>query len=190
MSDANDPGVAGRQVYLDLNGNGVYDASPTAVAFNSGTVNVAIPDATGAVATSSQTVSAPGLVTKATVRVTIAHTYVSDLAIDLVGPSGQSVMLFNGRGSAGTNLTNTVFDDAAGTAIAGGSAPFTGTFRPEEALAAFVGAAAAGTWTLRVRDSAAVDTGTISNWTLTLTVAEPTQTTGASTWKLAARPES
>ncbi|WP_145244409.1 Calx-beta domain-containing protein [Urbifossiella limnaea] len=178
-ADANDPGVAGRQVFLDLNGNGTYDATPTAVVFNSGAVNVAIPDATGAVATSTQAVSAAGLVTKATVRVSIAHTYVSDLAIELVGPGGQSVMLFSGRGAAGTNLTNTVFDDAAANPIASGSSPFTATFRPEESLAAFIGTAAGGAWTLRVRDSAAADTGTISNWTLTLTVAEPTQTTTA-----------
>jgi subtilisin-like proprotein convertase family protein len=179
-ADANDPSVAGRQVFLDLNGNGTYDTTPAAVAFNSGTVNVAIPDGTGVVGTSAQTVSGTaGLVTKATVRVSLTHTYVSDLTVELVGPSGQVVALFAGRGTSGDNLTNTVFDDAGGTAIGSGSAPFTGTFRPEEALAAFVGGGANGAWTLRVRDTYPGDVGTIVSWTLSLTVAEPTQTTTA-----------
>ena len=181
-ADSNDPGIAGRQVFLDLNGNGVYDTSPSATAFDSGTVNVAIPDATGAVGVSSQTVTgiAGRVVTKVTVRANITHTWDSDLALELVGPNGQSVILATGVGGSGDNFTNTVFDDSGSTAVASGTAPFTGTFRPMEALAEFIGSAAAGTWKLRARDSAGGDTGTIVDWTLNLTIAEPTQTTAAS----------
>ncbi|MFO0800037.1 MAG: Calx-beta domain-containing protein [Gemmataceae bacterium] len=178
-ADANDPSLAGRQVYLDMNGNGAYDAALTAVAFNTGTISVAIPDATGAVATSTLAVSGTaGLVSKVTVRVSITHAFSSDLALELVGPNGQSVLLASAVGT-GSNFTNTVFDDAGATAIAAGNSPFTGTYRPTEALAQFAGTGANGNWTLRVRDSYAADAGTITSWTLNVTLAEPTQTTAA-----------
>jgi hypothetical protein len=63
---------------------------------------------------------------------------------------------------------NTVFDDEAASPISSGTAPFTGSFKPEVPLSALDGINAAGTWTLKVVDQANVDVGTIDNWTLTL----------------------
>jgi hypothetical protein len=60
----------------------------------------------------------------------------------------------------------TTFDDDAATKITAASAPFAGTFAPEENLAAFIGSNAAGTWQLFVDDTVAGDTGALQCWSL------------------------
>ena len=61
--------------------------------------------------------------------------------------------LFAGVGSDGDNFTNTVLDDEAGTAIAAGTAPFTGNYRPVGSLAALDGQLPNGTWQLEITDA-------------------------------------
>ena len=97
----------------------------------------------------------------------ITHTFDGDLVISVIGPDGTTVLLSNRRGGGGDNFTDTVFDDEAATAISAGSAPFTGSFRPEQPLSAFDGKPAAGQWKLRISDEAGDDTGTLSGWGLT-----------------------
>lgn len=108
-------------------------------------------------------------ITDLTVRLNIAHAFVSDLRITLTGPGGQQVVLFNRRGSTGQNLVNTVFSDLAATPIAAGSAPFTGAFRPEGTLATLANASGAGVWTLRVSDLKPLDAGVLNSWAITFT---------------------
>ncbi|HUR55539.1 MAG TPA: proprotein convertase P-domain-containing protein, partial [Gemmataceae bacterium] len=50
-----------------------------------------------------------------------------------------------------------------------GSAPFSGTYRPETSLAAFDGTNARGTWTLEVYDAASRSNGKLTAFTLILT---------------------
>jgi len=185
-ADTNDPGVAGRQVYLDLNGNGSYDA-PVVTPYASGTINLAVPDNNATGVTNTRAVSGlAGVVTKVTVTVNVTHPYISDLVIDLTSPSGTTVTLVSNRGGNGDNFTNTVFDDAGATAIGSGAAPFTGTFRPESPLSALAGGTPNGSWSLRARDLGAADLGTLVNWTLTLTTGEQaTTTTAAGTYGFA-----
>lgn len=99
------------------------------------------------------------------VRLNITHTYVSDLVIRLTSPEGQSVLLVDRRGGSGQNFAGTFFADS-GMPLRDGQAPFAGTFRPEEPLAAFQGMLAQGTWTLTVEDRAGQDTGTVQGVTL------------------------
>ena len=64
------------------------------------------------------------------VTVNIVFSPIGDLALTLVSPSGINVLLSNRRGGTGTNFTNTVFDDAAGssiTSIVPAGNPFTGS---------------------------------------------------------------
>lgn len=112
------------------------------------------------------------------VKVNITHTYDGDLLLTLIGPNNVARILSNRRGTGGDNFINTVFDDEATTPIASGTAPFTGSFKPDEALSALDGINATGNWTLRVADQAGADTGTLNNWTLTLTY--PSQACGSS----------
>jgi subtilisin-like proprotein convertase family protein len=132
---------------------------------NSPDVPKAIPDNLPAGVTSDLALTGNGTVTDVTVTIgQLTHTFDGDLTIEIVSPTGKRVTLFNRRGSSGDNLTNTVFSDAAATAIGSGVAPFTGSFRPETPLAAMVGEPAAGTWKLAVVDGALQDTGTLGSW--------------------------
>lgn len=102
------------------------------------------------------------------VKVNVTHTYDADLVIDLVSPAGTTIRLADGVGGGGEDFAGTVFDDAALIAIDEGAAPFTGMYRPFQALSTFAGEAANGTWTLRVGDAAWVDVGTLTSWSLTI----------------------
>ena len=83
------------------------------------------------------------------------------------------MVLSANRGGSGDNFgadcpasaNDTTFDDAAATAIATGAAPFIGSFRPDQPLAAFngkTGAAANGNWRLFVVDNAGPTSATSS----------------------------
>ncbi|HMP17842.1 MAG TPA: proprotein convertase P-domain-containing protein, partial [Gemmatales bacterium] len=69
--------------------------------------------------------------------------------------------------------------DQAANPISAGTAPFTGSFRPEQPLSAFHGISGNGTWTLRVRDVVSSDTGTLQNWSITVGSPEVHVTTDA-----------
>jgi subtilisin-like proprotein convertase family protein len=113
------------------------------------------------------TVAGTGRVKGLRVRIgEITHPYVGDLRLTLIAPDGRSVVLVSGRGGAGQNLSGTVFDDAAASSVMTGSAPFTGSFRPEQALATLDGAPLAGTWTLRVTDQSSGQAGSVGAWGL------------------------
>lgn len=107
--------------------------------------------------------------------VNITHSYDADLVLSL-SHAGITVLLSNRQGgSGGANYTDTLFDDQAGIAIDAGYAyaPYTGSFRPQEALAAFVGLDVFGDWILSVVDSEAGDEGSIDGFAITADVPEP-----------------
>ena len=167
-----DPNVAGRTVFVDANNNGLLDTNVRTV--SSGTINLAIPDGTGASASTNLSVSGmTGTVDDVEVTVNITHTWVSDLRLALLGPNGVSVALVTARGGSGDNFTNTIFDDQAATAISAGAAPFTGRFRPEVALSTFNGINPNGTWTLVLTDTVSLDAGVLQNWSLRLSAFDP-----------------
>ncbi len=118
---------------------------------------------------STLAVASTGTVLDVNVTLSITHTWDGDLNISLVGPNGTVVPLSSRRGSSGDNFAGTTFDDSATTPISSGTAPFSGSFKPETPLAALNGIAANGTWTLRVQDAASGDTGTLTAWSIQLT---------------------
>ncbi|WP_206051087.1 proprotein convertase P-domain-containing protein [Nocardioides speluncae] len=77
----------------------------------------------------------------ATVAVTIQHTYIGDLKVDLVAPDGTVYVLHNRTGGSADNINQT----------------YTVNLSSE---------AANGTWKLQVNDNASQDTGKIDTWTL------------------------
>lgn len=109
-----------------------------------------------------------GTVQTVAVNLNLFHTYVSDLRITLIAPDGTRVILFNRHGGGGDNLLNTTFDGAAGTSISSGAAPFSGTYRPYQALTALAGKNPNGTWRLEIRDYDRRDGGRLDRWTLSL----------------------
>ncbi|HSR99407.1 MAG TPA: proprotein convertase P-domain-containing protein [Kofleriaceae bacterium] len=108
-------------------------------------------DAVGAVPTASYVASAIDIppsshtarpIERVTVVLDIAHTFKSDLRVQLVTPQGQSIALHDGQGGDGNGVRGT----------------FT---RPVPA-----GTTGAGTWRLVASDHAALDTGAIDAWSL------------------------
>lgn len=124
-----------------------------------------IPDGTSGVG-SNLNVTTPVEITDVNVTVNINHTWDSDLILRLTSPTGTFIYLSWRNGGNGDNYTNTYFDDGAAVNIIAGTAPFNGSFQPEEALAAFNNEISTGTWELAVFDVATQDTGTLINWTL------------------------
>ncbi len=86
------------------------------------------------------------------VIINVSHTRDESLDITLESPEGTVVELTTDNGGYGDDYTSTRFDDDASTSITAGSAPFTGTYRPEGTLADFNGEDPDGDWILRVGD--------------------------------------
>lgn len=136
-------------------------------------VDTAIPDG-GFV---DKTFTVAGITTplkKVVVSLHITHTADSDLDISLIGPDGTTVNLSSDNGGTsddyGTDCVDdrdrTTFDSTAllRPVITSGTAPFVGTYRPEQSLTVFnekSGADVNGTWTLRIADDAAGAVGSI-----------------------------
>jgi subtilisin-like proprotein convertase family protein/subtilisin family serine protease len=89
------------------------------------------------------------------VAVDIRHTYIGDLVVALIAPSGRQVVLHDRAGGATDNLTRSW--DASTLA----------------ALRAFDGEEAHGDWVLWVRDVAAADSGRLEEWSLEVGVTAP-----------------
>jgi len=96
----------------------------------------------------------------------LLHTYDGDITFSITSPSGVEVVLSNRHGSSGENYINTVFDDSASASISTGSAPFTGSFRPETPLSVYNGTEVHGKWILKVNDQAGSDTGHVERYCL------------------------
>ena len=163
-------------VFDDLNGDGilngndiplpnfVVDAGGTTQSFST---NVPVPIVDLATSNSTITVPASSLtIDDINVLINLTHTWDSDMEISLFAPDNTQVILSNRRGGSGENFTNTVFDDAALIPIASGTAPFTGTFRPDQPLSAFNNKPWQGNWRLQIRDLAGGDSGTLLNWSM------------------------
>ena len=99
------------------------------------------------------------------VTINVTHSFMSDLKISLEH-NAVTVVLSDSNGGGGSGYVDTVFDDEAADPVSTGSAPFTGSFQPEEPLATFDGMDTAGTWTLIVEDLFTGDIGTLHDWSL------------------------
>jgi subtilisin-like proprotein convertase family protein len=168
--DAEETPLAGWTAYLDANNNQKWDG--TQQVFVSTNVPLAIPD--NSFTTSTVSVSGSvGPVTDVNVTVSINHFNVQQLDVFLIGPTGAKVELFTDVGGGGDHFINTTLDDQAAASITAGTAPFTGTYRPEGRLSDFIGHAADGIWTLWVADDTVQVVGTLVSWSIEVATAEP-----------------
>ncbi|MBX9255748.1 proprotein convertase P-domain-containing protein [Desmonostoc muscorum CCALA 125] len=103
------------------------------------------------------------------VTLNIKHNWASDLDVFLINPTGTRVELFTDVGGSNSSFTNTKLDDEAATSITVGTAPFTGSFKPEKLLSAFDNQNPNGTWKLEVTDDDSAITGTLNSWSLQFT---------------------
>ncbi len=168
----NSTGVKGTLENWSLNVTPVVSVAPVSP---SSTINVSIPAATASgsgVLDSQITVPAtpsPGNVNSSlSVQVSLTDSNLAALSAVLIAPNGTQVDLFAAGTLSGANLTNTVFSDGGTSLISAGSAPYTGTFKPEDSagLAKLIGENLAGTWTLKLTNSATGIAQTLKSWSL------------------------
>jgi len=118
-----------------------------------------------------------GTIMDVNVKVNIDHDYVGDLNLVLEGPGADPRALSLGNGGSGNGYINTIFDDEADQSIQDGSAPFTGSYQPQQSLSVFDGESMAGAWIFWVTDTGYGDEGTFNDWCVTFQY-EPGLTTG------------
>jgi subtilisin family serine protease len=104
----------------------------------------------------------------------LTHSKAGDIEFSVKSPAGTEVILASRRGGTGDNYINTMFNDSAANPISSGTAPFTGSFRPENPLSVFNGQNPMGDWIFRVNDNTTSDTGRVMNYCLTLYYDAPT----------------
>ncbi|MBL7889517.1 MAG: CotH kinase family protein [Bacteroidia bacterium] len=98
----------------------------------------------------------------------ISHTYDSDLNVHLVAPDGTEINLFSGIGGGDDDFTNTCLSQSSSTPIGTATAPFTGTFKPQETLGNMNnGQNGNGVWKLRIVDTYPADAGVLNSWSIT-----------------------
>jgi subtilisin-like proprotein convertase family protein len=114
------------------------------------TPNLSIPDMNTLGISSFIHIIQEGFVKDIKVNVEISHTFIGDLLVDLVAPSGQSVTLHNRTGNSKNDLRMT-YDKLT-----------------VPALEAFKSEQIKGDWSLRVRDLAKFDEGKLEKWSLWL----------------------
>lgn len=136
------------------------------------TTSSAIPDNAQGGIISVINVAQTGVVRKVIPSFNIAITNTGHIDSFLTSPHGVQRELATDVGTS-ANFTGTIFSDAAATAITAGTAPYTGTFRPEQTIsdaAGFGNQTAAGNWVLRLADDLSGTTGTLNAWSLALCI--------------------
>lgn len=152
-----------------------YAGSTVAIPDNDPTGASATVDVSGVGYASSLTFSIDGAECSTAIGATtvgLDHTFVGDLVGTLAAPDGRTATLFSRKGGGGNNLCRVVFDDAAVKPFADAvttDAPYTGAWKPNDALSGLLLSSADGTWTFHVADRAGSDTGSIRAFSLHLT---------------------
>jgi len=103
------------------------------------------------------------------VCINVTHTWISDLDIRLISPSGVNMTLITASGWDSDLFENTCFDMSSNLHIVRAGPQYTGTFRPFSSLGnANNGTSGNGTWILRILDTYPyADAGDVLSWSLT-----------------------
>jgi subtilisin-like proprotein convertase family protein len=111
----------------------------------------------------------------AQVCIDLAHTWDADLKIKLKGPDGITIILSANNGVNGHNYTNTCFAmNGVDGAVGGGTAPFTGSFIPDQNLNSLNNNQDPnGTWYLCIVDEVPQDYGTLFSFSVTFAANPP-----------------
>jgi large repetitive protein len=176
-------------------------ASAATTAFTN-SAPITIPDSgTSTPYPSTINANVPGLagnIQKTTVTLRdLDHTYLNDLKVLLVAPSGaKSILMDNVGGSDDPGTITLVFDQSSPFALNSSDTAVSGTFRPSEDspssdlsppappgpypvnLDVFNNTSPNGVWRLFIEDDTGGDSGTLPSWTLNLTTPVNTLTAG------------
>ncbi|RYZ86842.1 MAG: T9SS type A sorting domain-containing protein [Proteobacteria bacterium] len=135
--------------------------------YTSANVPVAIIASGPSTVNSTLAVTANNSISDINVTVAITHTYVSDLTLTLISPTGTQIPLAVQACGDGANI-NVTFDDAGTPFVCSASPAISGTLQPSSPLSVLNGTSSAGTWTLRVNDAYNGDGGSITAWSLNI----------------------
>nr|WP_223845565.1 zinc-dependent metalloprotease family protein [Flavobacterium selenitireducens] len=146
--------------------------------FATAALPVAIPSNSSTTVFATMNVAEAIAISRATVSVDISHTWVGDLAVALIAPSGNTIELFSNVCGESDDISATFSDSGAILSCSGETPVIDGTFQPQTPLSALVGENGQGQWTLAVYDNWADDGGAIESWTLNLCSIEPALSVG------------
>ena len=152
----------------------VLSSTPSGLTFENNTPIPIIDDGIGGPVTTSE-INITGTETsiaKVTVTLDITHSWISDLVIRLVSPSGTSIILSNVNIPDAINYENTTFDDDAVRSITTEDGNISGTYSPVEPLTEFNEEGPNGTWTLEVHDEVITNGGTLNSWSITFQLSD------------------
>ena len=140
----------------------------TCTTYQSGAVNIAIPDNNRVGITSSINVPSTENIDSIKLGVDISHDYIQDMIITISDPSTNNLALAWNRECANQNDLMAFFEDGAGAVLC--RQPTVGTFDPSSTFSIFEDLPANGDWTIGVSDNADTDAGTLNNWSLEVCV--------------------
>ncbi len=131
----------------------VGQAAAPATAAGEAQPQLAIPDNDPAGVSSAITIGTSGIVKQIKLSLEITHTYVGDLRVELLSPTGRRAIVHGQVGGSSDDLIATY--DSASPGV----------------LITLVGQPMQGDWVLRVSDLAAEDVGVLRRWRIELTSA-------------------
>ena len=111
-------------------------------------VSIAIPDNDVHGVSSSLNISEEGRASRIYLSLDISHSYISDLKVELISPSGKRAMIHNREGGGEGNLIKTYDSNSL------------------PSLGDLVGSPINGEWSLTVADVAAIDKGVLNRWSI------------------------
>ena len=118
---------------------------------------------------STLTLTSTDMVSDINVTVNISHTWVRDMTISLISPTGTEIQLV-ARPCANASLLNIIatFDDSGSTLVCATDPAISGTIKPIQLLSGFNGQPINGAWKLKVLDPYDEDGGAINSWSLNI----------------------
>jgi len=118
---------------------------------------------------SSINLSSANLVSDVNVTVDISHTWVNDMTVSLISPTGTEVQLVTRPCTNASLLDITAtFDDSGNTLVCATNPAISGTVKPVQLLSGFNGQPINGVWKLKVLDPYNEDGGAINSWSLNI----------------------
>ena len=103
------------------------------------------------------------------VNLELNHTYLEDLKITLISPSGTRVALVSNTCGDRNNI-NAVFDDDGVDVVCSDNPAISGTVKPLGFLSSLIGESVLGEWILEIQDVAASDGGALIGFSLDICV--------------------
>jgi subtilisin-like proprotein convertase family protein len=147
--------------------------------FISANVPVTISQSSSVTINSTLVVTGTNPISRISIDLTIAHTWVADLTAVLKSPNGTQVTLFQNPCGEDADNIDAVFDDYGVSYECGTNPAISGFLLPASALSAFNGQSPEGTWILTISDNFAEDGGQLNSWGLTICSTEEAEIIGA-----------